>query len=64
MNYFYTLLFLVLFFTSCKENKVYNNEKAKRTVIIYMSAENNLNHIAIDDINEMVEGSYKFYSFC
>ena len=59
MNYFYTLLFLVLFFTSCKENKVYNNEKAKRTVIIYMSAENNLNHIAIDDINEMVEGSKK-----
>lgn len=63
MKYLLTMICALALLVSCSDDdeKEYTepviHPKAERTVIVYMSAENNLSSNATDDINEMVEGS-------
>lgn len=63
MKYLLTMICAMVLFVSCNDDdeKEYTEPaiypKAERTVIVYMSAENNLSNNATNDINEMVRGS-------
>jgi hypothetical protein len=55
------LLFVLFVFVSCRkeENRLPQNS-AKRTVIVYMAADNNLWDVALEDIEEMKKGLFMF----
>ena len=59
MKYLLTIVSTLLMFTACSKNE--NNEPedpvAQRTVIVYMSGDNDLSSYAQMDINEMIAGA-------
>lgn len=58
MKYFWAFICCMLTLTACKDNSKHTEENIdKRTVIIYISGENNLNYLIESDISEMVQGS-------
>lgn len=65
-----SVLFLILtiLITACSKDdtleKSFVITKAKQTVIVYMSAENNLSYVATSDIDEMVKGSLSLPDSC
>jgi hypothetical protein len=46
----------ILLLTSCQKEEEENNRLPLRTVIVYMVADNNLDHFCLNDINEMEKG--------
>ncbi|MBQ4386470.1 MAG: hypothetical protein II822_02505 [Prevotella sp.] len=57
MKYLLTLISTLLLFASCSKEEEKNSSIAQRTVVVYMSGENNLTSIAQDDIDEMIAGA-------
>lgn len=59
MKYLLTLMAAILLLASCDkdENNTNSVTPSKRTVIVYMSAENSLSSIAIGNLNDMIKGS-------
>jgi len=61
MNKFLFTTMLILGLCSCHDDDTTEVEpikKAKRTVLVYMAAENNLSSFATEDLNEMKKGSF------
>lgn len=61
MNKFFITIVSLFTLCSCHSDDAPEEEpikKAKRTVLVYMAAENNLNSYATDDLNEMKTGSF------
>ena len=65
MKQFLILISAIFVFASCNksEDKPVSTQ-AKRTVIVYMSAENNLSNFADMDTTEMIVGSKSIGSDC
>lgn len=57
MKYLMTIVCGLLLFASCKKHDDSTPTIAKRTVIVYVSAENNLSDYATSDLNEMIKGA-------
>jgi hypothetical protein len=59
MKYLLTLMTAILLLTSCDKDDDNTNSviSSKRTVIVYMSAENSLSTIAVSNLNDMIKGS-------
>lgn len=57
MKYFWAIICIFTILSACKDKNDNTVEEAKRTVIIYMSAENNLSSYADSDINEIQKGA-------
>lgn len=57
MKYLLTMACALAFLVSCSDDDDPAPSKDARTVIVYMSAENNLSSLASDDINEMLKAS-------
>lgn len=51
------LLFMSATLCGCREESVERDPLAQRTVIVYMSAENNLSSFSRDDLRELTDGS-------
>ena len=65
MKYLLTIIASFLLFSSCsKSSPDEPKEVARRTVLVYMSAENNLTPYANSDILEMVQGSKNIADNC
>ena len=59
MKYLLTILSVMLLMTSCKsdDDTPPVNERAKRTVLVYMAGENSLSNFTSSDVNEMTDGA-------
>lgn len=57
MKYFFAIVSCILLFASCESESSTTPAMARRTVIVYMAAENNLSSLAKDDILEMIAGA-------
>lgn len=64
MRLFFISITLLLIFTACSKDSNNNTEPttARRTVIVYMSADNTLSPFTSGDLQELVNGSYNTVS--
>lgn len=53
----------IVLLTACSDSSNESTTPAKRTVIVYMAAENTLSGNAQDDINEMIQGVKKIAKY-
>ena len=57
MKYLLTLISTMLLFSACSKDDGGNTGPAHRTVMVYMSSDNNLSGYVQSDINEMINGA-------